>query len=106
MNSMYLVVAIVIAALCTLVLRALPFLLFGRNQKIPPLVVTLGALLPPAVMMILLIYSVKDFFLTDWQLLIKTLAALLVTTGIHVWRRNVLLSIVIGTVLYMILVRL
>lgn len=105
MNTGYLVMAIIIAGLCTLALRALPFLLFGRNQKIPPLVETLGDLLPPAVMMILLIYSVKDLFWAEWQLPIKTFAALFVTTALHVWRRNVLLSIVTGTVLYMVLVR-
>ena len=56
MNMGYTLAAILVSALCTLALRALPFLCFGKNRPVPPWLTRLGQALPPAIMAVLVIY--------------------------------------------------
>ncbi len=107
MNSEWITPLLVVAvvALCTFFTRVLPFAFFGGEKKVPEIIKTLGELLPPAVIAILVIYCVKniDFFVTPHgfpELIAIGLVALL-----HIWKRNNLLSIGGGTVVYMILVQ-
>ncbi|WP_311943810.1 branched-chain amino acid transporter permease [Halomonas piscis] len=103
---------IVVCALATFATRLLPFVALYR-QADHPLILHLGRYLPPAVMLILVIYALRDFtpLAGDWQLnmgddgLPLVLASLLVA-GLHLWRRNALLSIVLGTASYMLMVQL
>ncbi|CAM3970806.1 AzlD domain-containing protein [Vreelandella rituensis] len=98
-------------ALATFATRVLPFIALAEQAE-HPLVLHLGRYLPPAVMMILVIYALRDFRpLIDWQLNMGEtgfpmfLAAGLVTI-LHLWRRNALLSIMLGTGAYMAMVQL
>ncbi|GAA3908886.1 branched-chain amino acid transporter permease [Halomonas cibimaris] len=103
---------IVVCALATFATRILPFIALSR-QADHPLVLHLGRYLPPAVMLILVIYALRDFtpLTSSWQLNmgdsgLPLVFASLVVAGLHVWRRNALLSIVLGTVAYMLMVQL
>ena len=96
---------ILVAAVCTFATRVAPFLLFNGKKPIPPIVRYLGEALPPAVIALLVVYCVKN---VDWLAVPHGAPGLLciaVTTLLHVWKRNNLLSIGVGTVLYMFLVQ-
>ena len=50
---------IAVAAIVTLFIRAIPFVLFGGKREVPATVIYLGKVLPPAIMVILVVYCVK-----------------------------------------------
>ncbi|MBR5514782.1 MAG: branched-chain amino acid transporter permease [Clostridia bacterium] len=94
----------VIAAL-TFLLRALPFLLF-KGGKTPDMVKYLGKVMPPAVIGMLVIYCFKDVNFTVWPYALPELLSAFAVVLLHLWRKNTLLSIGVGTVLYMVLTQL
>lgn len=96
---------ILVAAVCTFATRVAPFLLFNGKKPIPPIVRYLGEALPPAVIALLVVYCVKN---VNWLAAphgAPELPCIAVTALLHVWKRNNLLSIGVGTVLYMFLVQ-
>ena len=99
------VVIIFLVALTTLATRTIPFILFPEGKKIPKPVEYLGKVLPPAVIGMLVIYCFKNVEITNSPFGLPELIAGLTVVVLHVWRRNNLLSIGVGTVLYMILVQ-
>lgn len=104
-HSEYVLLAILLAAVITFTLRALPFLIFYGERKMPEFLVKLGAVLPAAIMAVLIVYCLKDIAV-DWRAnaLSKILAVL--TVGIsYKWKHNTLISIAAGTAVYMILIR-
>ena len=111
MSHLELISYIVVCALATFATRVVPFVALGKQAE-HPLVLHLGRYLPPAVMLVLVIYALREFRpLEGGQLNIAAnglpmLLAALVVTILHVWRRNALLSIVIGTGCYMLMVQL
>ena len=99
-------VIILVTAVCTLITRLIPFVLFGGNKEMPKAVNYLGAILPPAIMATLVVYCLKGADLFSATHGIPEFTATLLTALLHVWKRNVLLSIAAGTFCYMILVQL
>ena len=97
---------VAVASLCTILVRALPFVLFGRSGTPGRGVLYLGRVLPPAVMAILVVYCLKGLPAAGGMEAAFQLGALAVTAALHLWRRNTLLSIFGGTALYMLLIRL
>lgn len=100
---MVITVAIVVAG--TLLTRFSAFLIFPPGKKVPDFVQYLGKALPAAVMGMLVVYTFKDTIVLSYPYGIPELIALLVTVGMHVWKRNMFMSIGAGTVAYMILVQ-
>ena len=82
-------------------LRALPFLLFaGRDRELPVWVDRLGKVISPIIIGCLIVYSYSgEAWRTPWPYL-----AGVVTVALQVWRKNPLMSIVAGTLVYMLLV--
>jgi branched-subunit amino acid transport protein AzlD len=111
MSIAYLLAFILVCALATFATRVVPFIALAR-QADHPLILHLGRYLPPAVMMILVIYALRGFRPlldgrlnvtgTGWPMLIASL----VVAALHLWRRNALLSIIGGTGAYMAMVQL
>lgn len=104
-HTEYVLLAILLAAVITFALRALPFLIFYGERKMPEFLVKLRAVLPAAIMAVLIVYCLKDIAV-DWRAnaLSKILAVL--TVGIsYKWKHNTLISIAAGTAVYMILIR-
>lgn len=101
----YLILMIVVASVCTILLRALPFLIFGGKREIPEIVHYLGRVLPPAIMVILVIYCLKGISFFNSPYGIPELLSVAVVVLLHVWKRNILLSVGLGTALYMFLVQ-
>ena len=100
MNSAILIAAM---SITTILLRALPFFVF--RKKTPPYIAYLGKVLPPAIIGMLVIYCLKDMSFTASPFGIPELAAVACVVGVQVWRRNSLISILAGTVLYMVLIQ-
>lgn len=92
-------------ALGTAVTRFLPFLLFPQGRTPPKIIDTLTTLLPPASMGLLVVYCLKNVSLTAAPYGLPELIGIAVTAVLHLWRRNVLLSIAAGTITYMLLVQ-
>lgn len=97
---------IVVAALVTMATRFLPFLIFGNSKKTPDLIVYLGKVLPYAIMGMLVVYCMKDVAFLTAPYGIPELLGCAVVAALHLWKRNSLLSIGVGTVFYMVLVQL
>ena len=100
---MVITVAIVVAA--TLLTRFSAFLIVPPGKKAPDFVQYLGKALPAAVMGMLVVYTFKDTIVLSYPYGIPELIALLVTVGMHLWKRNMFMSIGAGTVVYMILIQ-
>lgn len=103
--TLYAVAAIVIMAVVTFLTRALPFALFGRGDKPPRMVLYLGKVLPPAIIAMLIVYCLRNVSFGAPAHWAPALIASAAVVGLHLWRKNNMLSIVGGTVLYMILVQ-
>lgn len=96
---------ILAVALTTFATRVFPFLVFPKGKEIPKVVRYLGKVLTPAVIGMLVVYCLRNTSLTGPSHGIPEALAVLATAGLHVWKRNNLLSIGAGTVLYMFLVQ-
>jgi branched-subunit amino acid transport protein AzlD len=94
---------IAVGTICTLFLRFLPFTVFSGKRELPDSILYLGKILPPAIMAVLIIYCLKDvpFALTTTGIP-KLLAAGIVIITYHYKHSNAL-SILLGTISYMIL---
>ena len=87
----------------TILTRFLPFLAFRKHT--PQYVSYLGRVLPPAIIGMLVIYCLKDITPAVHPFGIPELIAAACTAGLQAWRRNSLVSILAGTVIYMVLTR-
>ena len=98
-------IIILVVAATTFATRLVPFLLFPKGKEIPGIIQYLGKVLTPAVIGMLVIYCLKSVSLISAPHGIPELIAVAVTAGLHVWKRNNLLSIGVGTILYMFLIQ-
>lgn len=96
---------IAVIALVTAFLRFLPFLVFNEKRKTPKLIDKLGKSLPYAIMGMLVVYCLKDITFSSIGGYLPYVIATVVVLLLHIWRRNTLISIVSGTVVYMLLVQ-
>ena len=99
------IASIAVMAIVTFLTRALPFLLFDHGDHPPRVVLYLGHVLPPAIIAMLIVYCLRTMSFATLGSWVPYVAAGLVTVGLHLWKRNDLLSIFGGTVLYMFLVQ-
>lgn len=105
MNKLHSVLIIVVVALVTAATRFLPFLVFGENRKTPPIIEYLGKVLPFAIMGMLVVYCMKDVSFLTAPFGVPELLGCAAVALLHIWKRNSLLSIGVGTVFYMVLVQ-
>lgn len=98
-------VTIAAAAAVTFFMRVLPFFAFSGNRKMPEWLDRLGQALPPAIMAVLVVYCIKDAIADIGMASIPKFAAVIFTAVIHRLWHNTLISIVGGTAVYMILLR-
>ena len=97
-------VLVAVMALVTIALRFLPFLVFRKQT--PPYITYLGKVLPSAMIGMLVIYCLKDVSVTAAPFGLPELLAVGSVAGVQMWKRNSILSILTGTALYMVLIRL
>ncbi len=101
-SSLIMIAAISIATFAT---RAASFLVFPKGKEVPPKVVFIGRVLPPAIIGMLVVYCLRSTSVLAYPYGIPELIAGLTVVILHIWKRNIFLSIGAGTILYMVLVQ-
>ncbi len=99
-------ITIAMVVLGTAVMRFLPFLIFPAGKPTPKYIQYLGKVLPAAVFGLLVIYSLKNVSIFTGSHGLPELISIVLVIFLHVWKRQMLLSIAGGTVCYMLLVQL
>lgn len=99
-------IMIAMVALGTLITRFLPFILFPDSRPTPKVIQYLGNVLPYCVIALLVVYCLKHVSVVTYAYGLPELIAIVCIVGVHVWKRSSLLSIAVGTVVYMLLVQL
>lgn len=105
MSDSYILWIVIAMAAGTVITRFLPFLLFPQGKEMPKYVEYLGQTLPYATMGLLVVYCLKGVKLLAWPFGLPEFIASAAVAALHVWKKNSLLSIGVGTVLYMVLVQ-
>lgn len=100
------IITIAICVLGTMLTRFLPFLIFSSKKPTPKYIVYLGKALPCVVFGMLVVYCLKNVSILSGTHGLPELLAIAVTAGLHLWKKNMLLSIAGGTIVYMLLVQL
>ena len=100
------IITIGMVVLGTVLTRYLPFLLFPAGKPTPKYIQYLGKVLPGAVFGLLVVYSLRNVSLLSESHGIPELLAILAVVLLHLWKRQMLLSIAGGTIFYMLLVQL
>lgn len=100
------VVTIAAVVLGTMLTRFLPFLVFPAGRKTPKYIEYLGKVLPGAVFGLLVIYCLKNVSVFTGAHGLPELISILVVVGLHLWKKQMLVSIAGGTICYMLLVQL
>ncbi len=104
-TTVQLIIFFAIVSLGTFLTRALPFILFPENKEIPKYVKYLADVLPYTIVGLLVIYCLKDIRLTAAPFALPEGISLLVVVLLHKWKKNTLLSIGAGALLYMFLIQ-
>lgn len=99
------IITTLMVSLGTVGLRALPFLIFPPGKPTPKFVRYLGTVLPSAVFGMLMIYCLKDTSLLSGSHALPELISIGLTALLHLWKKQMLLSIAGGTICYMLLVQ-
>lgn len=105
MNTPELILTVLAVTIGTMITRFTPFVLFPEGKKRPQVIDYLSLKLPAAMMGLLVIYCLKGIDFSSALFGAAELIGVGVTAGLHVWKRNVLLSIAVGTAVYMLLIR-
>lgn len=99
------IITIAIMAAMVMATRFLPFVVFPSEERTPRFVRFLGRYLASAVFGMLVVYCLKDVDFAHGNCGLPQLIGVLATALLHLWRRNMLLSIAGGTAFYMFLVQ-
>ena len=105
MGNLHTWLIILVIILVTVLLRFLPFIIFNDKNKTPKFIEKLAKILPYAIMGMLVIYCLKDVTFENYSSFLPSLISCIVVSVLYIWKRNTLLSIIIGTICYMLLVQ-
>lgn len=104
MNNYEILLMILVPALVNICLRAVPFVFLGRKKEVGAGIRNVGDMLPAAIMATLVIYCIRSITVSGMTDNIMTLTSVAVTSLLHIWKKNTIISISGGTILYMVLV--
>lgn len=99
------IIMIAAVVLGTMITRFIPFIVFPSGKPTPKYIQYLGKALPGAVFGLLVIYCLRNIKIFTGTHGIPEAVAIVVTAGLHLWKRQMLLSIAGGTIIYMLLVQ-
>lgn len=105
MTTVQQILTVLVMGIAVMLTRFLPFALF-QGRRTPPFVKYLGTMLPAAVFGMLVVYCLKDVQFGSGYHGLPELIAIVITVAVHVWRRQMIWSIAVGTISYMLLVQL
>lgn len=103
--TVHTILLLAVIAIVTALLRFLPFLIFRSEAHTPKALYYLGAVLPGAIMGMLVVYCFKSTVILEWPYALPELIATIAVVATYLWKKNSLISIGLGTVLYMVLVQ-
>jgi branched-subunit amino acid transport protein AzlD len=95
---------IAIIAIVTWITRGLPYLIFNGKKELPKIIDYLSSVLPASIMIILVVYCIR-INITAFPYGLAELISVVVVALLQIWKKNTLVSILCGTVCYMILIR-
>ncbi len=98
-------IVIAVMGLAVLSTRIVPVLIFGRGERVPEFILYLGRVVPYTAMGLLIVYCLRDVPVMDAPHGLPEIISLAVVTVTYIWKRNTILSVVIGTALYMFFVQ-
>ena len=104
-NTVHVALVIGVIALVTALLRFLPFLVFNGRRPMPEVIRYLGSVLPYSVIAMLVVYCLKGVSFGTYSGWLAPAMSVAAVVLLHIWKRNTLLSIVGGTICYMLLIR-
>ena len=90
---------------CVLLTRILPVLIFGRSAQIPEFILYLGKVIPYTAMGLLIVYCLRDVSILSGTHGLPELIAMIVVVASYLWKRNTIVSVVLGTAVYMVLLQ-
>lgn len=96
------VILIAVMAVVTILIRVLPFIIFNGRET-PEFVSYLGGVLPYSIIAMLVVYCLKDMTVIEKPYGVPEIISVAFVAVLHIWKRNTLLSIVAGTICYMVL---
>ena len=99
------IITIAMCVLATLLTRFLPFVIFRANKPTPKYIQYLGKALPGAIFAMLIVYCLKGVSILEGSHGVPELIAIAITVALHLWKRQMVLSIAAGTVSYMLLIQ-
>lgn len=99
------IITIALCVFATLIARFLPFLIFSGKKETPKFVQYLGKALPSAIFALLIVYCLKDVSVPGGSHGIPEAISIALVVALHLWKRQILLSIAGGTFCYMMLVQ-
>ena len=99
------VITIGLCVLGKMLTRSLPFLVFRASKPPPKYIVYLGKVLPGAIFAMLVVYCLRNVSLTQYSYGLPEALGIAVTAGLHLWKRQMLLSVAGGTICYMLLLQ-
>jgi branched-subunit amino acid transport protein AzlD len=100
------IITICMVVLGTVATRFIPFIVFPSNRSTPKYIQYLGKVLPSAALGLLVIYCFKNVSMLSGTHALPELISVAAVIFLHIWRRQMLISIAGGTVIYMLLVQL
>jgi len=104
MSDTYVLILIAVMALTTMAIRFAPFIIFNGKET-PGFINYLGKYLPYSIIAMLVVYCLKGVSLFEGSHGLPEFISIAVVAGLHIWKRNTLLSIIAGTVCYMLLIQ-
>ncbi len=99
------IITIGVAVVATVITRFTPFVVFRASKPTPRYITYLGKVLPAAVFAFLVVYCFRGINVMEKNHGIPEIVATILTIFVHVWRRDMMMSIGIGTLCYMVLIR-
>ena len=98
-------IIVLVMGAVTLATRIVPVLIFGRGEKVPDYIMYLGDVVPFTAMGLLIVYCLKDVSVLSGSHALPEAIALGVVTASYLWKKNAIISVVVGTLVYMLLVQ-
>ena len=90
---------------CVLLTRILPVIIFGRSEHVPEFILYLGKVIPYTAMGLLIVYCLRDVSILGGTHGVPELIAMAVVVASYLWKRNTIVSVVLGTAVYMVLLQ-
>lgn len=100
------IITVAMVVLATMLTRFLPFLVFPAGKATPKYIQYLGKVLPSAVFGLLVVYCLKNVSIFEGSRGIPELISIVLVVILHLWKRQMLISIAGRTICYMLLVQL